>query len=224
MAASCFRLFQNILNRSLSIASSKNISTSSFSKNKNLFVGLNLWHQHSIKSQITSIRTNSISKSHISVQGEVVEVDSKDKQITHETIAHINNQICRGEEGRLFAVIYILGKQYKVTQEDVVVVGGYWAPDIGDQIKFEKVMLLGGSDFTLIGRPILPSNLVSVTATVIDKDLSHVKTRFFKRRRKQFKRINFIRNYQTMIRINEVRVVGEVNKRMDVEGLDQIFH
>jgi hypothetical protein len=48
----------------------------------------------------------------------------------------------------------------------------------------------GGSDFTLIGRPVLSSELVSVHATVIEKALSHIKTVFKKKRRKQFQRIN----------------------------------
>jgi len=50
--------------------------------------------------------------------------------------------------------------------------------------------MAGGSDFTLIGRPILSSELVSVHATVIEKALSHIKTVFKKKRRKQFQRIN----------------------------------
>lgn len=55
---------------------------------------------------------------------------------------------------------------------------------------FKQVLLVGGRDFTLVGRPILPQDLVSVNATVIEKDLSHTKTIFFKRRRKQYMRMN----------------------------------
>jgi large subunit ribosomal protein L21 len=50
--------------------------------------------------------------------------------------------------------------------------------------------LVGGSDFSLIGRPILSSELVSVHATVIEKALSHIKTIFRKKKRKQYQRIN----------------------------------
>lgn len=53
-----------------------------------------------------------------------------------------------------------------------------------------QVMLIGGSDFTLIGRPVLSPELVTVTATVVDKDLSHVKTKFRFQKRQQYRRIN----------------------------------
>jgi hypothetical protein len=50
--------------------------------------------------------------------------------------------------------------------------------------------LVGGSDFSLVGRPVLSSELVSVHATVIEKALSHIKTVFKKKKRKQYQRIN----------------------------------
>lgn len=50
--------------------------------------------------------------------------------------------------------------------------------------------MLGGSDFTLVGRPLIQSGLANVHATVIEKMLSHTKTHFRKKRRKQYKRIN----------------------------------
>lgn len=52
------------------------------------------------------------------------------------------------------------------------------------------MLLAGGSDFTLVGRPIVQKGLVKVEATVIEKTLSHTKTNFKKKRRKQYKRIN----------------------------------
>ncbi|CAG2068816.1 unnamed protein product, partial [Timema podura] len=52
------------------------------------------------------------------------------------------------------------------------------------------VLLVGASDFTLIGRPILSPELVCVSATVIEKSLSHIKTHFRKKKRKQYMRIN----------------------------------
>ncbi|KAL1122544.1 hypothetical protein AAG570_002874 [Ranatra chinensis] len=107
-----------------------------------------------------------------------------------DTISKVNELVKNEQEGRLFAVVHICGKQFKITSEDIIIIEGYWPPQNGDQIKLEKVMLAGGKDFTLIGRPILPQDLVMVKATVIEKDLSHTKTIFFKRRRKQYMRIN----------------------------------
>ncbi|XP_066906063.1 large ribosomal subunit protein bL21 isoform X2 [Halyomorpha halys] len=117
-------------------------------------------------------------------------LDKNEHLITQDVIANINEQIKSGKEGRLFAVVHICGKQFKVTPEDIIIIEGYWPPENGDEIKCEKVLLIGGLDFTLVGRPILPQGLATVTATVIEKDLSHTKTIFFKRRRKQYQRIN----------------------------------
>jgi large subunit ribosomal protein L21 len=57
--------------------------------------------------------------------------------------------------GRLFAVVYINGRQRKITTEDIIIVEGQFPPDIGDRIKLEKVLLVGSKDFTVIGRPML---------------------------------------------------------------------
>lgn len=51
-------------------------------------------------------------------------------------------------------------------------------------------MLVGSKDFTLIGTPLLQDGLVDIYATVIEKTLSHTKTNFKKKRRKQYTNIN----------------------------------
>jgi large subunit ribosomal protein L21 len=56
-----------------------------------------------------------------------------------EIITKVNNQLLQQNEGRLFAVVHVCGKQFKVTTEDLIIVEGNWAPQIGDQIKLEKV-------------------------------------------------------------------------------------
>lgn len=59
-----------------------------------------------------------------------------------DTIALVNDQLAKGEEGRLFAVIHVAGKQFVVTQEDIIIIHGSWPPSIGDQVKFEKVGII----------------------------------------------------------------------------------
>jgi large subunit ribosomal protein L21 len=56
-----------------------------------------------------------------------------------EIISKVNNQLLQQNEGRLFAVVHICGKQFKVTTEDLIIIEGNWAPQLGDQIKLEKV-------------------------------------------------------------------------------------
>jgi large subunit ribosomal protein L21 len=56
-----------------------------------------------------------------------------------EIISKVNKQLQKQSEGRLFAVVHICGKQFKVTTEDLIIIEGHWAPQIGDQLKLEKV-------------------------------------------------------------------------------------
>lgn len=105
-------------------------------------------------------------------------------------IEEINNQVLSKNTSRLFAVIALAGKQFKVTENDLIVVQGYWPPNPGDKLRLEKVLLVGGTDFTLVGRPLLNRELVGVDATVIDKTFSHTKYQFRYLPRKQFKRLH----------------------------------
>lgn len=140
------------------------------------------------------------------------QVDKKEQQKCNEVFNKINEQLAKNEEGRMFAVVHLCGKQFKVTAGDIILVEGYWPPTIGDELRLEKVLLAGAKDFTLIGAPILEPGLVDVRATIIEKTLTHTKTHFKKKRRKQYLRINFQRSPNTMIRINSIEVVLKINE------------
>lgn len=43
------------------------------------------------------------------------------------------------KQGRLFAVVHLAGKQFKITEGDVIIVEGYWPPTTGDKISLDKV-------------------------------------------------------------------------------------
>ncbi|XP_072943691.1 large ribosomal subunit protein bL21 [Epargyreus clarus] len=122
------------------------------------------------------------------------------------------NKLVEQRASRNFAIVHILGKQWRVTDGDLLVVEGYWPPNIGDKIRLDKVLLAATKDFSLIGRPLVQPGLVNVTATVISKGLSHTRTHFKKKRRKQFMRINFQRAQQTMLRINSVEIANKINE------------
>ncbi|KAL7734519.1 hypothetical protein ACLKA6_010836 [Drosophila palustris] len=130
----------------------------------------------------------------------------------------VNQQVAKSEQGRLFAVVHLSGKQFKVTPGDIILVEGYWPPTIGDEISLDKVLLAGARDFTLIGRPILEPGLVTVKATIIEKTLTHTKTNFKKKRRKQYMRINFQRSPNTMIRINSIELTRPVDSSAEREA------
>ncbi|XP_064122483.1 large ribosomal subunit protein bL21m-like, partial [Macrobrachium nipponense] len=140
--------------------------------------------------------------------------------LTKNVIAKVNHQIANGQCGRLFAVVHLAGLQHLVTQEDLLVIEGTFAPNLGDKIRLEKVLCVGGRDFTLFGRPLLSKDLVSVEATVIEKNLSHCQINFFSWRRHNSRRTKFHRNQQTLLRINTVQVMHKINEVKEVEGVD----
>ncbi|EDW35276.1 GL20915 [Drosophila persimilis] len=143
---------------------------------------------------------------------------AKDQQKECQSICErVNQQVAKMEQGRLFAVVHLCGKQFKITAGDIILVEGYWPPTIGDEISLDKVLLAGARDFTLIGRPILESGLVTVKATVVEKTLTHTKTHFRKKRRKQYMRINFQRSPNTMIRINSIELARPVDASSEAE-------
>ncbi|KAL0114235.1 hypothetical protein PUN28_011501 [Cardiocondyla obscurior] len=156
-------------------------------------------------------------------QTEILEWDEEREKICTDVTREINNQIATDKIGRMFAVVQVCGKQFKVTENDIIIIEGYWPPNIGDQLKLEKVLLVGSKDFTLIGRPIVNRELVSVDAIVIQKTLSHTKTRFRFIPRKQYRRINFYRIQYTMLRINSININGNIDEKKEVEGLDRIY-
>ncbi|CAH0604451.1 unnamed protein product [Chrysodeixis includens] len=130
---------------------------------------------------------------------------------TKDVIAECNSLIEKNAS-RNFAIVHLLGKQWRVTDGDLLVLEGFWPPNIGDKIKLDKVLLAGTKDFSLIGRPVVQPGLVDVTATVISKGLSHTRTHFKKKRRKQYMRINFQRAQQTILRINSVEIASKINE------------
>ncbi|KAJ8966022.1 hypothetical protein NQ317_001973 [Molorchus minor] len=135
---------------------------------------------------------------------EVIDPDAQ-KNVNQEIFQQVNNQVESKNQGRLFAVVHVAGKQFKITDGDVIVIEGYWPPDVGDKITLDKVLLAGAANFTLIGQPIVQKGLVKIEAT---------------KRRKQYMRINFYRIPQTFLRINSVEIVGELNNPPEVRGLE----
>lgn len=54
----------------------------------------------------------------------------------------INEELNKNQQGRLFAVVHLCGKQFKVTAGDVILVEGYWPPNNGDNIRLDKVSIM----------------------------------------------------------------------------------
>ncbi|KAF2358906.1 Ribosomal protein L21-like [Trinorchestia longiramus] len=134
-------------------------------------------------------------------------------------VEQVNKQLEEGRAGRLFAVVHVAGQQFIIKSEDLIIIKGHWAPKLGESIRLEKVLLMGGRDFSLIGRPLLPLDQVYVDATVVEKTLSNTKIWFVTIPRGDFKRTKYIRESLTYLRINRVCVLNKVNELPDVERI-----
>lgn len=80
----------------------------------------------------------------------------------------------------MFAVLKTGGKQYKVAENDILIVEKL-AGDAGDTVQFEEILMVGGSDLK-VGAPFVDG--VSVQAEVLEQLLGPKVISFKKRRRK----------------------------------------
>ncbi|KAG5870686.1 hypothetical protein JTB14_003884 [Gonioctena quinquepunctata] len=85
---------------------------------------------------------------------------SVEKKSQESLIKSMKNILMNNSQGRVFAVVHVAGKQFKVTCGDVIVIEGYWPPQVGDEINLDKILLAGSLDFTLVGRPMVQRDLI----------------------------------------------------------------
>ncbi|XP_062327108.1 39S ribosomal protein L21, mitochondrial [Osmerus eperlanus] len=138
---------------------------------------------------------------------ELTPIDPEEQREQHAAVVQkVNGVLAQGDLGRLFAVVHFASRQWKVTNEDLILIENHIEAECGDRIRMEKVLMVGGEDFTMIGRPLLGRNLVRVEATVVEKTESWPKVhmRFWKRHRFQKKKI--VIQPQTILRINSIEV------------------
>lgn len=134
-------------------------------------------------------------------------VPEEEQRRRHGKVVHtVNTQIQQRDFGRLFAVVHFAGHQWKVTAEDLIMIENHIEAECGEQIRMEKVLLVGAEEFTLIGRPLLSKELVRVEATVIEKTESWPRINMKFRKRHRFQRKKIITQPQTVLRINSINV------------------
>lgn len=51
----------------------------------------------------------------------------------------VNQQIKNNTHGRLFAVIELGGRRFKITNEDIIALNEYFPADVGERLRLEKV-------------------------------------------------------------------------------------
>jgi large subunit ribosomal protein L21 len=84
---------------------------------------------------------------------------------------------------------------------------GDWACTPGQEIIFEKVLSAGSEDFTLLGRPTIPTGLVKVKATCVEKRINDSPfVRFRNPRAPRKPALSFRREKCVVFRINEINI------------------
>jgi len=122
-----------------------------------------------------------------------------------ELCENINEAISQKKQN--FAIVYIGGEQYRVTDHDLVEVPVDWNIEPNQRIKLEKVIMVGSEDFTLAGRPIVPRNIATVDAICVAVNYTESpRVTFYNPRAPRRPGTDFIREKKVILRIEKVSV------------------
>ena len=112
----------------------------------------------------------------------------------------------------MYAVIKTGGKQYRVQPGDLLVVEKL-AGDVGSEIKFDSVLMVGGEGAeTVVGAPIVEG--AAVNATLIETRKGDKVKIFKKIRRQGYRRTRGHRQFETVLRVTSL-TVGKTTAKWD---------
>ncbi|EFO26577.1 50S ribosomal protein L21 [Loa loa] len=123
-----------------------------------------------------------------------------------EKVMNAIEQEWRQRDTRLFAVVYIDKRQFKVSENDLIVLYDNVPLDVGDEIKLEKILAVGGKNFTLFGRPLIHSPTVAVNATVVEKTTSYPQLRYLMNNHAKARTLHWMSRETTILRINDIKI------------------
>ena len=102
----------------------------------------------------------------------------------------------------MFAVVNIGGKQYKVAQNDKIVVPTL-KEDVGATVKFEAVLMLGDEKTVKVGTPHIPG--AQVEATVLEHLTGPKVIVFKKKKRKGYRVKRGHKQHYTQVQISSIQ-------------------
>jgi large subunit ribosomal protein L21 len=105
----------------------------------------------------------------------------------------------------MFAVIRTGGKQYRVASGDLITVEKL-AGEPGDTIAFDEVLMVGEGAAVSTGTPLVDG--AAVSATLVEQSRAAKIIVFKKKRRHNYRRKKGHRQYQSVLRIEEIRAAG----------------
>jgi large subunit ribosomal protein L21 len=100
----------------------------------------------------------------------------------------------------MYAVIRTGGKQYKVSEGDLLKVEKLEGA-IGDTVELTEILMVGGEKVT-IGTPIVPS--ASVVGKIVEQGKDKKILVFKAKRRKNSRKLNGHRQYRTVLKIEKI--------------------
>ena len=106
----------------------------------------------------------------------------------------------------MYAVLKTGGKQYKVSQNDVIIVERLNG-ESGSKINLDKVLMIGEGENTTVGTPTIDGALDS--AEVLEHKRGDKITVFKKKTRKNYRRTMGHRQELTVLRITDILNAGE---------------
>jgi large subunit ribosomal protein L21 len=127
------------------------------------------------------------------------------------TVSHPQSSEQSGNNG-LFAVIECAGSQHKVSVGDQVMVHRLNEFQVGQEAKFDKVLLVGSRDFSIFGRPYVRN--CEVRAEVQEHTQLGKINVFKKRRRKGYKRY---RGFRASVSVFQVTGIDFVEQQEEGE-------
>ncbi len=102
----------------------------------------------------------------------------------------------------MFAVVEIGGKQFTIKEQDEIRVPSL-PNEVGDKVKFDRVMLIEKDGKTKVGQPVVEKALVS--ATVLDHGKEKKIVVFKKKRRKDYKKKTGHRQDFSLVKIESIK-------------------
>ena len=110
----------------------------------------------------------------------------------------------------MFAVLKTGGKQYKVAQNDVIVVEKL-AAETGSSVELDHVLMIGENENSSVGNPIIKG--AKVLATVLEQKKGKKVTVFKKKRRKNYRRTVGHRQDLTVLRITDIEASSKPKRK-----------
>jgi len=101
----------------------------------------------------------------------------------------------------MYAVVKTGGKQYKVSEGDVINIEKL-AGEIGDTVELDQVLLIANAENVKIGNPLVPD--AKVIGSVVRQQKAKKITIFKSKRRKGYRKKQGHRQHETKLKINQI--------------------